>query len=178
MQTGLAPAGHTAHAAPTAHPQAHSRRHITAAAAVVSSVLMATIFLCSSGNVMAHDMHQHADAMAGNSMATTSAATPANALPPVFIASTAKPFSGLMDDAMAVMDYGMAHAPMDGKPEHDFVTMMMPHHQGAVDMAKAMLLYTDDPEIRNLALGIITEQQNEIRVMQAWLQRHDGKSSK
>jgi len=51
--------------------------------------------------------------------------------------------------------------------------MMLPHHQGAVDMARAMLLYTDDPEIRNLALGIITEQQTEIRVMQLWLQRHD-----
>nr|WP_235471555.1 DUF305 domain-containing protein [Herbaspirillum hiltneri] len=94
--------------------------------------------------------------------------------PPAFIASTAKPFAGLMDDAMAVMDYGMAQAPMNGKPAHDFITMMMPHHQGAIDMAKAVLLYSDDPEIRNLALGIITEQQNEIKVMQAWLQRHGG----
>jgi len=74
---------------------------------------------------------------------------------------------------MAVMDEGMAHAPMNGQSAHDFVTMMLPHHQGAVDMARAMLLYTDDPEIRNLALGIITEQQTEIRVMQLWLQRHD-----
>lgn len=91
---------------------------------------------------------------------------------PVFVASTAKPFDGLMDDAMAVMDAGMRQAPMSGVSEHDFVSMMMPHHQGAVDMAKAVLLYTQDPEIRNLALGIIAEQQNEIKVMQAWLQRH------
>jgi len=82
-----------------------------------------------------------------------------------------------MEDAIAVMDYGMIHAAMDGKPGHDFVTMM-PHHQDAVDMAKAVLLYSDDPEIRNLALGIITEQQNEIRVMQAWLQRHGDKLEK
>jgi len=50
--------------------------------------------------------------------------------------------------------------------------MMIPHHQGAVDMAKAVLLYTKDPEVRNLALGIIAEQQVEIQRMQAWLARH------
>lgn len=95
------------------------------------------------------------------------------ATPPVFVASTAKPFGALMDDAMAVMDAGMRQAPMNGVSEHDFITMMTPHHQGAVDMAKAVLLTTQDPEIRNLALGIIAEQQNEIKVMQAWLQRHN-----
>ncbi|MBC3916521.1 DUF305 domain-containing protein [Undibacterium sp. CY18W] len=99
--------------------------------------------------------------------------------PPVFVASTAKPFARLMEDAMAVMDDGMQRAYMNGVPEHDFITMMIPHHQGAVDMAKGMLLYTRDPEIRNLALGIITEQQNEIRLMQAWLKHHaDAPESK
>jgi uncharacterized protein (DUF305 family) len=96
----------------------------------------------------------------------------ASSTPPVFVASSAKPFAALMDDAMAVMDAGMRQAPMNGNPDHDFVTMMMPHHQGAVDMAKAVLLSTQDPEIRNLALGIIAEQQVEIQVMQAWLQHH------
>ena len=97
---------------------------------------------------------------------------------PVFIASTAKPFAALMDDAMAVMDEGMKRAPMNGVSEHDFVTMMIPHHQGAVDMAKALLLYTKDPELRNVAQGIITEQQNEIKVMQAWLQRYQAAQAK
>jgi uncharacterized protein (DUF305 family) len=91
---------------------------------------------------------------------------------PVFIASTAKPFAQLMDDAMAVMEDGMRRAPTNGVPEHDFVTMMIPHHQGAIDMAKALLLRTSDPELRNLAQGIITDQQNEIQVMRAWLRRH------
>jgi len=91
---------------------------------------------------------------------------------PIFVASTAKPFAALMDDAMAVMDEGMRRAPVNGVPEHDFVTMMIPHHQGAIDMAKALLLRTTDPELRNLAQGIITEQQNEIQLMQAWLRRH------
>ena len=142
-----------------------AQRHLAAAMAVAGSVLAATIFLCASSNALAQDMPHHHGAT--HDMA-----------PPTFIASTAKPFSGLMDDAMAVMDHGMAQAPMNGKPAHDFITMMMPHHQGAIDMAKAVLLYSDDPEIRNLALGIITEQQNEIKVMQAWLQRHDSANSK
>ena len=100
------------------------------------------------------------------------------AKPPVFIASTAKPFAALMDDAMAVMDDGMKRAPMNGVAEHDFVTMMIPHHQGAIDMAKALLLTTKDPELRNVAQGIITEQQNEIKVMQAWLQRYQAAQAK
>jgi uncharacterized protein (DUF305 family) len=94
---------------------------------------------------------------------------------PVFTATTAKPFADLMDDAMAVMDAGMTRAPMNGNSEHDFMSMMVPHHQGAIDMAKAVLLYSKDPEVRNLALGIIAEQQNEIRQMQAWLARHNSK---
>ncbi len=104
------------------------------------------------------------------------AASPASP-PRTFVASTAKPFPVLMDDAMAVMHYGMAHAPMNGIAEHDFVTMMIPHHQGAIDMAKALLLTTTDLELRNLAQGIITEQQNEMNVMQAWLQRDLTKQS-
>ena len=92
--------------------------------------------------------------------------------PDRFVASSDKPFAALMNDAMAIMDRDMAAAPMNGEPGHDFVTMMMPHHQGAIDMAKAVLLNTQDPELRNLALGIIAEQQNEINVMRAWLARH------
>jgi uncharacterized protein (DUF305 family) len=103
----------------------------------------------------------------------------ANGQPPApFVASTAKPFAALMADAMAVMDDGMKRAPMNGVSEHDFVTMMIPHHQGAIDMAKALLVRTTDPELKNIAQGILTEQQNEIRVMQAWLQRESAKSAK
>lgn len=117
----------------------------------------------------AQEEHHHHD-MAGMAMGDSANAT--SGAKPVFVASTAKSFAALMDDAMAVMDDGMAQAPMNGQSAHDFMTMMMPHHQGAIDMAKAVLLYNDDPEVRNLALGIIAEQQNEIHVMQAWLKSH------
>ncbi|TEA77191.1 DUF305 domain-containing protein [Allopusillimonas ginsengisoli] len=125
------------------------------------------LFLCLAGaSANAHQGHQHGQA--------ASDASP----PPVFVASTSKSFAALMDDAMAVMDDGMLRAPMNGQANHDFITMMLPHHQGAVDMAKAVLLYTEDPEIRNLALGIIAEQQTDIQVMQAWLNHHADKSDK
>lgn len=99
---------------------------------------------------------------------------PGASKPAPFIASTSKSFSSLMKDAMTIMEDGMARAPMSGVAEHDFITMMIPHHQGAIDMAKGVLLHTQDPELKNLAVGIITEQQNEIRVMQAWLQRYEA----
>jgi len=47
-----------------------------------------------------------------------------------FMASTAKSFAVLMSDAMAVMDDAMKRAPRNGVAEHDFLTMMIPHHQG------------------------------------------------
>lgn len=120
---------------------------------------LASLLLIGAASAGAQDMQHHHGAVAA-------------ATAPVFVASTAKPFAALMDDAMAVMEDGMRRAPMNGSAAHDFVTMMLPHHQGAVDMAKALLLYDSDPELRNLALGILTEQQNEIRLMQAWLLRH------
>lgn len=95
-----------------------------------------------------------------------------------FQASSDKPFDRMMAEAMAIMDRDMAAAPMNGQAGHDFVTMMLPHHQGAIDMAKAVLLNTQDPELRNLALGIIAEQQNEINVMRAWLQHHGAHTRK
>lgn len=67
--------------------------------------------------------------------------------------------------AMERMHAGMGRAPTNGDPRHDFLSQMIPHHQGAVDMAKAALLATDDPEIRNLAQSIIVEQQYEIDLM-------------
>ncbi len=67
--------------------------------------------------------------------------------------------------AMERMHAGMSGAPTNGDPRHDFLIQMIPHHQGAVDMAKAALLATDDPEIRNLAQSIIVEQQYEIDLM-------------
>lgn len=89
-----------------------------------------------------------------------------------FVASTDKPFPALIHEAMAIMNRGMGKALKDGDPDHDFIAMMIPHHQGAIDMAKALLLYGRDPELRNLGQGIITAQQNEIKIMEGWLKKY------
>jgi len=80
-------------------------------------------------------------------------------------ASTEKSFQHLMHEAMTSMDQGMENAPMTGDPDHDFAVMMIPHHQGAVDMAKAELLYGKDPVLRRLAQEIVVTQEQEIEVM-------------
>jgi len=88
-----------------------------------------------------------------------------------FSASTEKSFHQLMNEAMTLMDQGMKNAPMTGDPDHDFATMMIPHHQGAVDMAKVELIYGKDPVLRRLAQEIIVTQQQEIVVMNARLKQ-------
>jgi uncharacterized protein (DUF305 family) len=61
---------------------------------------------------------------------------------------------------------------MTGEPDVDFATGMLPHHQGAVDMAKVELQYGKDPELRKLAEDIIKSQETEIAFMKAWLAKH------
>ena len=92
-----------------------------------------------------------------------------------FAAGTERTFVQLMNDAMTVMDQGMSNAPMTGDPDHDFAAMMIPHHQGAVDMAKAELLYGKDPVLRRLAQEIIVTQEQEIDVMRMRLKQFKTK---
>src|SRR5215470_4023487 len=74
-------------------------------------------------------------------------------------------FEREMMESMGKMDGDMMAAPMTGDPNHDFSAMMIPHHQGAIDMAKAFLLYGKDSALRRLAQEIIVTQQQEIQVM-------------
>jgi uncharacterized protein (DUF305 family) len=81
-------------------------------------------------------------------------------------------FMQAMDKSMKQMDRAMAAAQMNGNIDHDFATMMMPHHHGAIDMAKAELSYGKDPVMRRLAQEIIVDQQSEIDAMQLWLNKN------
>jgi len=72
--------------------------------------------------------------------------------------------TSVMAAAMARMDHDMM-APATGDADRDFANMMIPHHQGAVEMAEAELRFGRDPVLRRLAQGIIVEQRQEIAVM-------------
>ncbi len=72
--------------------------------------------------------------------------------------------NGKMMDALAGMQ-------PSGDGDKDFVLMMIPHHQGAIDMARIQLVYGTDPELRALAEKIIADQEKEIAEMQAWLSK-------
>jgi uncharacterized protein (DUF305 family) len=78
-------------------------------------------------------------------------------------------FMQAMNASMERMGRQMASAPMNGDADHDFAAMMIPHHQGAIDIAKAELIYGRDPVMRRLAQEILVDQQSEIDAMQLWL---------
>ena len=79
---------------------------------------------------------------------------------------------------MKTMDVAMGSVKRSGDSDVDFVKLMLPHQQAAIDMAKTQLLHGKDPQMRRLALEIITDQQSEIVLMQLWLKQHDAVTSK
>ena len=103
------------------------------------------------------------------------------------IAATAAPAqdSGTMDhssmgmhavgnvysEAMETMMTEMEGIEPTGDPDVDFLLMMIPHHQSAVDMARALLEQSDDAEVSALAQAIIEAQEEEIAAMTVMLER-------
>ena len=77
----------------------------------------------------------------------------------------------LLFASMDKMHADMAAIEPSGDGDVDFVRLMLPHHQAALEMAKTQLLYGKDPQLRRLAQEIIADQQSEIDVMQLWLKQ-------
>jgi uncharacterized protein (DUF305 family) len=98
---------------------------------------------------------------------------------------------GEIDELKAIKQrlYGTSEVPMEANPEEmktmgmmadpkelaneqpfdkAFIDAMIPHHQSAIDMAQVAYEQTSDPEIKDLALGIVNAQQQEIEQMTDW----------
>lgn len=86
-------------------------------------------------------------------------------------AATASPADKAMQDANAKMHHDMDIKP-SGDIDTDFIRGMIPHHQGAIDMAKVVMTYGKDPEVRKLAEAIVKAQEGEIAWMQEWLKKN------
>jgi uncharacterized protein (DUF305 family) len=102
------------------------------------------------------------------------AATPIQYVKDVSSGSGEQPFLSENEAAMNRMMANMTIKPT-GDVDRDFVAMMVPHHQGAVDMANAELKYGRNEQLRRMAQEIVASQQQEIAVMRNAVS--DGQSS-
>ena len=78
-----------------------------------------------------------------------------------------------LQHSMKSMHEALSSLKSTGNNDEDFVQLMLPHHQAAIDMGKAELMHGQDPQMRRLAQEIITDQESEIELMQLWLKQHE-----
>lgn len=115
----------------------------------ITAAILTAIATADSANA------QHAGHAPANKVATPAPAEAGGSSTDAFKAANDK------------MHMGMAIA-YTGDADVDFVRGMIPHHQGAVEMAKVVLQYGKDPKLKKLARGIISAQDKEIAVMKRW----------
>ena len=89
-------------------------------------------------------------------------------------ADPADPFTSKMNVSMAGM---MSMGPPSGNVDLDYAMLMVPHHQSAVDMAKAELAHGRDTKLKAMAQEMITAQEKEIGQFKEWQAKNGGKMS-
>jgi uncharacterized protein (DUF305 family) len=117
------------------------------------SVLVALTALAFSSGVA---LAQHAGHGSHADHASPGAAAPASA--------AAAGYRAANDKMHKDMDIAFT-----GDADADFLRGMIPHHQGAIDMARVALAHGKDPKVRKLAEDVIRAQEAEIKMMQEWL---------
>jgi uncharacterized protein (DUF305 family) len=118
------------------------------------AVLLLGTLLCGAAFAQVPDPH------AGHNMAASSS-------------KSTSASSAAYEQANAKMHKDMA-VPLTGDADVDFLAGMIPHHQGAVDMAEVVLKYGKDPKVKKLAQDIVAAQKKEIAMMQGWLAEKKG----
>ncbi|MCO6392956.1 DUF305 domain-containing protein [Aliihoeflea aestuarii] len=115
-------------------------------------------FVASVGFAVAQNATTGHEGHGGHSMTNTDAAaeTPATA---AYRAANDRMHEAMTED-------------FTGDADVDFMRGMIPHHQGAIDMARIVLEHGSDPQVRALAEEVIATQEAEIDMMEKWLAEH------
>jgi uncharacterized protein (DUF305 family) len=124
----------------------------------------------ADGRRVPHDTHQ----TGGARMRMT------GTIDPAMMQQMMKDMMPSPSDARSTRDFKKAHMAMmhnmhigfTGDADVDFRRQMIPHHQGAIDMARAALRHAKDPATKKLARTIIAAQRKEIAEMRQWLKEH------
>jgi hypothetical protein len=139
---------------------------IQTARPLIVAALVAALALGGWGAASLANSHGHDGHGAGHGMAHGDAHHGSAPIPDDAPASTRayREANDRMHGAMAIA--------FTGDADVDFARGMIPHHQGAIDMARVVLEHGEDPEIRALAEAIVTAQEEEIAFLEAWLAEH------
>jgi uncharacterized protein (DUF305 family) len=78
-----------------------------------------------------------------------------------------------LQQSMLAMHRAMSSVQSTGNDDEDFVGLMIPHHQAALDMARVELTHGKDPQMRRLAQEIIADQESEIELMELWRRQNE-----